>query len=56
MSTKVAPCFHTFAASPLSPTPALSVTSSNFQLPRLRNRRQLSVLLTTKMSGRPSPS
>jgi hypothetical protein len=55
-STKVAPCFQIIGAAPLSPTPAFSVTSSNLKLPRLRKSRQLSVLLTTKMSGRPSPS
>ncbi len=55
-SAKVAPNFQIFAASPLSPTPALSVTSSNLKLPRLRKRRHDSVLLTTKISGLPSLS
>src|SRR5688572_31609477 len=47
-SANVTPCFQIPAASPLSPTPAWSVTSANFQLPRLRNSRQLSVLLRSE--------
>ena len=50
---KASPCAQAPVA---SLKPALSVTSSNFQFPRLRNKRHWPVLLTTKISGRPSPS